>query len=77
MSDIREKCAKVMAKVFEVDVSRINDETNPDNLPQWDSLGHVQMILELEKMFTVKISPEEGIDLESFEMVVDCIGKKL
>lgn len=76
MSDIREKCTKVMSKVFEVDASRINDETSPDSLPQWDSLGHVQMVLGLEKMFSIKISPEEGIDLETFKMIVDCIEKK-
>jgi len=76
LSDIREKCTKVMSKVFEVDASRINDETSPDSLPQWDSLGHVQMVLGLEKMFSIKISPEEGIDLETFKMIVDCIEKK-
>jgi len=62
---------------MEVSPSLINDETNPENLDQWDSLTHVQMISELEKEFSIEIDPEEGIELESFKMVVEFLKKKI
>lgn len=62
MSEITDRCAKVMATVMEVDLNAINDNTGPDNLAQWDSLSHVQLVLGLEKEFNLKISPEDGIE---------------
>lgn len=77
MTDIIERCQQVFARVMEVDASTINSDTSPDNLVTWDSLSHVQLILELEKEFSVTIAPDEGIDFESFEMVANAIQKKL
>lgn len=62
MSDIRTKCADIMADIMEVDAKDINDETSPDTLDQWDSLSHVQLVLGLEKAFDIKISPEDGVE---------------
>jgi len=77
MSDIRSKCLDIFSRIMEVSPSLINDETNPENLDQWDSLTHVQMISELEKEFSIEIDPEEGIELESFKMVVEFLKKKI
>ena len=73
MEDIKQRCAEVMAKVFKIETSQVNDETSPDSLMQWDSLSHVQMLSELEKSFSVKINPEEGINLETFKMICDWV----
>ena len=62
MSDIRERCIKVMAQIMEIEHTEITDDSSPDNLEQWDSLSHVQLVLNLEKEFNIKISPEEGIE---------------
>ena len=77
MNDITERCAKVMADVMEVDIVTINDDTSPDNLEQWDSLSHVQLVVSLEKEFDLKISPEDGIEyLTDFKSITKyIIGK--
>jgi acyl carrier protein len=62
MSDIRERCIKVMAQIMEIEHTEIADDSSPENLEQWDSLSHVQLVLNLEKEFSIKISPEEGIE---------------
>lgn len=78
MSDIRGRCAEVMAEVMEVEPGAINNDSSPDTLEQWDSLSHVQLVLKLEKAFGVKISPEEGIEhFTSFGSIVDYITKKV
>ena len=41
-----------------IDSSVITNETSTDNLPSWDSLSHVNLILELEKAFDVKTDPD-------------------
>ena len=51
-----------MAQIMEIEHTEITDDSSPDNLEQWDSLSHVQLVLNLEKEFNIKISPEEGIE---------------
>ena len=77
MSDIRSRCVELFSKIMEVDPGSVTEETNPDNLAEWDSLSHVQLITGLEKEFAIEITPDEGIDLESFKMVCDFVEKKL
>lgn len=77
MTDIREKIKEVFATVMEVDPSLINDQTSPDNLEQWDSVAHVQLVLGLEEKFNITISPEESIDFENFKNIVDWLTKNL
>ena len=77
MSDVRKKCVEIFSKVMEVDPGVIHDGSNPENLEEWDSLAHVQIIAGLEEVFGIEIDPEEGIELESFRMVCDFVEKKL
>ena len=34
-----EKLYQIVSKVFNVDISKINDETCPENLEEWDSFN--------------------------------------
>ena len=75
MNKISERVTGIMAEIMEVEESSINLDTNPDNMPQWDSLSHVQLVLALEKEFGVTISPEDGIEhLASFKDILKFLG---
>lgn len=78
MNDIKERCIQIMAEVMEVDPLAINEDTNPDNLAEWDSLAHVQLVLGLEQAFNIEILPEEGIDeLVNFKAIVEFVEVKM
>jgi len=77
MSEIRQKIATVFAEVMNVPTDAINDNTSPETLAEWDSLSHVQLIQALEEAFKISIAPDEGIDLETFTMVLDFVQKKV
>ncbi len=75
-NNIKSKCIEIFSKVMGVSSNIISDETNPENLEEWDSLSHVQLIAELEKSFSIEIDPEDGIELESFMRVCEFIEEK-
>jgi len=77
MDDIRQRCLEVFAEALEVDPGVINDDTSPENLEEWDSLAHVQLILKLQEAFSISIPPDEGIDIERFKMVYNCVAEKV
>lgn len=39
--------------------TKLTNETGPDDIDSWDSLGHVNIITAIEDEFDIEISPEE------------------
>ena len=76
MSEVETVCADVIGEILEIDPGEISDESSPDNIPEWDSLMHLRIILKLEKAFSIDISPEEGIEMENFKMICNYINER-
>jgi acyl carrier protein len=56
---------EIIAKVFDVPVSEVTDDTSNKTIKAWDSLGHLTLILELESAYRVSLSPEEVFTMVS------------
>ena len=48
-----------ISRTFSIDPSRVSAETSYENTPGWDSVGHLNLILELEDVFGIRFSSEE------------------
>jgi acyl carrier protein len=69
MSNNSEKIKQVMSIVFEVPVNSINENSSGDNIENWDSLRHLNLILALEEEFGVSIPDEEVGNLVNFKLI--------
>ncbi len=47
------KVKNCLAIAFGIEVDKITDESSQLNLPEWDSLKHLNMIVELEVSFEI------------------------
>ena len=63
------KLAKIMASVFSVPEEVITDKTSIDNLSQWDSVKHLNLVLCIEDEFHISLSEEQILEMLSFELV--------
>ena len=54
-----EKLFQIMVEILEVDIDKIALNTSRDMLEEWDSLSHIQIIVEVESSFNIKIPIEE------------------
>jgi acyl carrier protein len=52
-----------MGAVFRVDPKTIPDEARSEELPGWDSLRHLELMLALESEFGVRIPSEAMLEL--------------
>lgn len=66
---MHERIKEVMADVFEVSPQDIPDDADTENVEQWDSLGHMQLMLALEAEFEVEIPTETMLELISLEEI--------
>lgn len=70
-----EKIIEIMKKVF--NTAGISTSTDQNNCEKWDSLHHLNLIVELENEFDVEFEPEEISEMRSFSSVRNAIESKL
>tara|TARA_B100000029_G_scaffold494496_1_gene558314 strand:- start:247 stop:483 length:237 start_codon:yes stop_codon:yes gene_type:complete len=59
-----EKLYQIISKVFNVDVNRINDETSPESLEEWDSFNFYVLLDEIENEFDMKFDLDETLEIK-------------
>lgn len=64
-----EKLYKIIAKILDVPISEINDESSPETIENWDSFNSLVIADELESEFNVSFSLEEIIDSEDVSAI--------
>ncbi|MCX7735826.1 MAG: acyl carrier protein [Candidatus Kapabacteria bacterium] len=70
---MEEQIKKIMSEVFLYPLEKITDSTSRNDVTNWDSLRHVQLILELEANFGLKFKPTEISDMNTFEKIKNYI----
>ena len=56
-ADLRAR--RAIANALKCPLDAVSPDAGVDTLPQWDSIGHVNIILEVEADLGRKLSPEE------------------
>ena len=74
MSDLSniEKYQNAFMESFDIEKSMLNEELKYESIPEWDSVGHMTMISNLEEVFDIVMEMDDIIDFSSFE-----IGKEI
>ena len=55
----------IIARVFSISESEVNDQSGPENIETWDSFNGLVLIDELESHFNVQFSVSEITDVET------------
>ena len=66
-----ERIISIIAKVLNISVDEVEMDTAIGDLPEWDSLHHMLIIAELEKIFDINFSQD---DLKELEDVSDLVS---
>ena len=60
---------ELMASVLRVPAQSITPDTSMDNVPSWDSLKHMNLVLALEEEFKVSIPDEDAANITSYALI--------
>lgn len=66
----------VFRDVFEDDELTINRQTSADNVEGWDSLMHVSLMINVERVFGVKFSTTQVASLKNVGELMDLIESR-
>ena len=61
---------QILAKNLRISEDSINLESDTNNTPEWDSLAHLRIILELEKEFKIKVRNDQIGGLISIKKLI-------
>ena len=77
MSDLSniEKYQNAFMESFDIEKSMLNEELKYESIPEWDSVGHMTMISNLEEAFDIVMEMDDIIDFSSFEIGKDILKK--
>ena len=70
------KLREVFQNVFDDDDLEINRETSARDVDEWDSLMHIDLVLNVEKEFEIRFSSSEVALLQYVGQLVDLIDSK-
>lgn len=67
---------QLIRRVFLIESDTIDENWTSDEIPDWDSVGHLNLIMEIEKEFDIKIEIEEMFEVEKLGDIPPIIHKK-
>lgn len=74
---IFEKLTVIFREVMDNDDIILEENTTAEDIEEWDSLAHVQLIEKIEKELGVRFSAKEMMSWEDVGEFVDSIEEKL
>ena len=66
----------VFRDIFEEDNLIISNDTNADEIEEWDSLNHVNLVTSIEKKFKIRFALGELTTLKNVGEMIDLMVKK-
>ena len=72
---MEEKILEILKETFELD--SVDKTCSQTTCPEWDSMGQLNLVAELEDEFDISLEPEEIGEMKSFDDVVRIVSSKL
>lgn len=71
-----ENLKEIVARVFNIEIDKVNDELSADNIENWDSFNHILLIIEIEKVKGIKFSLSEVEKARTFRSLREIVLRK-
>ena len=75
-SQILDEVQAIFREVLDNEEIVLANETTADDIEEWDSLTHIQLIVAIEKHFKIKFTSKEFLSWQNVGEMIDCIAAK-
>ena len=71
-----EKYKKVFIESLSIEPNDFSEEIKYNDVPEWDSIGHMTLMSALEDEFKVTLETDDIIDFSSYKKGIELLGSK-
>ena len=71
----KQKYDQVFIESFSIEENKLGDNLEYNTIPEWDSVGHMGLIAELEEVFDIMMEMDDIIDFSSYKKGFELITK--
>ena len=71
----KQKYDQAFIESFSIDESKLGDNLEYNTIPEWDSVGHMGLIAELEEAFDIEMEMDDIIDFSSYKKGFELVAK--
>lgn len=71
---MEEKVLEILKKLFELEV--IDETCSQETCEKWDSMGQLNLVVELEDSFNISLEPEEISSIKSYKDIIKILANK-
>jgi acyl carrier protein len=73
---MKDKIYEILGNTFEIDPNNISENLTQNDIDNWDSFRHLQLIVDLENEFGISFDNEELVSLIDIKTIVNFVYKK-
>ncbi len=74
--EILNQVRNIAADIFSVDPQALHSGSSPEQVEQWDSVQHLNLVLALEQKYGIQFEPEEMDRMHSLGEIAALVGAK-
>jgi acyl carrier protein len=73
--DNKQKYQDIFTKNLSIDNKKFNENIKYNEIPEWDSIGHMTLISGLEESFKITMDTDDIVDFSSFKKGFEILEK--
>ncbi len=73
---IAERLANVFDEAFGLETEKFSVDLAPEDVPNWDSVGHMNLVMQLEKEFSGQFEVDEIMEMSSPAKIIEILKSK-
>ena len=66
---------KIFKESLSLNSKNFNDSLKYNDIPEWDSIGHMTLIAALEENYKISMDTDDIVDFSSFKKGIDILKK--
>ena len=73
--ETKDRVIRTFSAIFNIDKDKIKLTDTMEDIEFWDSIGHLQLIMNIEAEFGIKLNTEDIVQIDSVEKCIDVVSK--